>query len=178
MSFLLTASKIWRTLVGCRHIFPYRISYLTGERSAASRVMICFDSIKASEGKSYFFSLSGKHRKIIILHLFLFWCCKPKREAFYWKCNSQILDIRERYFVVWHFAELRLPESLKYIFPPCSVDKREDYNATFNSIFIQVSLMSLICTITIFMFGDWKYKWNWILKKVLWSNFHTLNQEW
>lgn len=50
-----------------------------------------------------------------------------------------MLDNRERYFVVWHFAELWLPESLKYIFfPHVLVDKREDYNATFNSIFIRV----------------------------------------
>ena len=65
-----------------------------------------------------------------------------------------MLDNRERYFVVWRFAELWLPESLKYIFSPMFWWIKERITMQHSIPFLYVSLMSLIRTIAIFMFGD------------------------
>lgn len=148
---------------------------------ASSSRVTCLTSEDVKR-RAIIFPLSERHHKVNVLHS-LFCCYTPKRDAFDWTCNSWILDIRFRYFAWWYFAKLWLLQSRWSSFLPffpkktqILLDKHENYSTKFNPIFVQVSLISLIYTIAIFMFGDWKYKWNWICKKVLWSNFHTLNQ--
>lgn len=60
--------------------------------------------------RAIIFPLSEQHHKVAILH-FLFCCYIPKRDAFDWKHNSRILDIRFQYFAWWHFAKLWLLQS-------------------------------------------------------------------
>lgn len=48
--------QTWGTLTGTRGTFPCPTSYPTRERIAASRDVICFDNIRVSEKKFFFFS--------------------------------------------------------------------------------------------------------------------------
>lgn len=103
----------------------------------------------------------------------MFWCYKPKRDAFIENVIPEYLISDWDILFDGILLSYDFRNHLSISFPEIQLNKIECYNATFNSIFSQVSLMSLIHTIAIFMFGDWKYKWNGILKKLLWSNFHT-----
>lgn len=152
--------------------------------AASSSRMTCLTS-KEVKKRTIVSPLSDTHHKIATLHFFFVVLLYAQERGFWLKMyllntwyqmsdfDSLLDGILLSYGFCSHFGVFSF---LFFFLTQILRDKHENYNTKFNPIFIQVSLMFLIYTIAIFMFGDWKYKWNWIFKKVLWSNFHTLNQ--